>query len=167
MSPGNVLAVEALSAHAFAAFGEVISPQQARKVYPINQGTSLRYHDIARVDVGDQAGRPLISIFRAEPRVLPFEVKMLERHPLGSQAFVPLSPALRYLVVVAEHTDSAPRAFLASAGQGVNFAKNVWHHPLLALDGGGDFLVVDRGGDGANCEVRVWASHWIESIQGA
>ena len=162
MSAGPLLLVEALSAEAFAAFGEVISPSQARQVYPINQGSSLRYHDIARVDVGDQGGWPLISIFRAEPRVLPFAIKMLERHPLGSQAFVPLSPSLRYLVVVAEQIGSLPRAFLASEGQGVNFAKNVWHHPLLALDAGGDFLVIDRGGEGNNCEERAWAPASVE-----
>ncbi|MBD8525663.1 ureidoglycolate lyase [Pseudomarimonas arenosa] len=164
MSAARKLAVETLSAEAFAAFGDVIAPEQARQTYPINQGTSMRYHDLAKVDVGDQGGRPLISIFRAEPRQLPFEVRMLERHPLGSQAFVPLSPALRYIVVVAEHADATPRAFLAAQGQGVNFAKGVWHHPLLALDQGGDFLVVDRGGSGENCDERAWGSWWLERM---
>lgn len=164
MSAARKLLVEELTAAGFARFGDLIAPEQAQHVYPINQGTSMRYHDLARVDVEDQGGRPLISLFRAEPRQLPFEVTMLERHPLGSQAFVPLDPKLRYLVVVAEHADTAPRAFLAEHGRGVNFAKGVWHHPLLALDGGGDFLVIDRGGGGDNCEERGWGRWLIEGL---
>lgn len=151
-TPMPRLAIEPLTASAFAPFGDLITPESAAKRYPINQGSSMRYHDLARVDTDSEGGRTLVSIFRAEPRTLPFTVRMLERHPLGSQAFVPLDPATQYLVVVAESEHTAPRAFLLKGGVGVNFARGVWHHPLIALDRTSDFLVIDRGGPGTNCD---------------
>jgi len=95
---------------------------------------------------------------------LPFEVTMLERHPLGSQAFVPLTQK-SYLVVVAPAGPLAPeavRAFVTRGWQGVNYAKGVWHHPLIALDEVCDFIVVDRGGEGPNCdEENLPESLWL------
>jgi ureidoglycolate lyase len=152
------LEVEALTPEAFAPFGEVISPAAARTVYPINEGTSQRFHGLAHVDCVE--GAPILSIFRAQPRVLPFAIEMLERHPLGSQAFVPLSKA-PYLVVVASDPGVTPRAFLARDGQGVNFFRGTWHHPLLALDAESDFLIVDRDGGGDNCDEASLAQAWL------
>lgn len=148
------LTVEALTAERFARFGDVIAAEAARHHFPINGGNTERYHDLARVET-DPQGRPLISIFRGQPRALPLAITLLERHPLGSQAFMPLGPQ-PYLVVVAPAGDApAPddlRAFLAQPGQGVNYAAGVWHHPLLALNEISDFLVIDRGGPGNNCD---------------
>jgi len=147
----TILPIEPLTRAAFAPFGDVIEAAAARGDYPINDGTAQRHHDIARIDCNAGDGHGLISIVHAQPRELPFAIVMLERHPLGSQAFVPLSPA-RYIVVVAESPEAAPRAFLASGGQGINYHRGTWHHPLLALDAAADFLVIDRGGDGGNCD---------------
>lgn len=147
----TVLVVEALTRDAFAAFGDVIEAANAAKVYAINAGTTTRFHDLASIDTARDGGRPLLSLFRAQPRELPFAITLLERHPLGSQAFVPLSTR-PYLVVVAESPDALPRAFLARDGQGVNYHAGTWHHPLLALDDTSDFLVIDRGGPGDNCD---------------
>lgn len=159
------LAVEALTAAAFAPFGDVIEAGSARDAYAINDGTTQRFHDLARIDVGDD-GRAIVSLFRAQPRVLPIVIGMLERHPLGSQAFVPLDPALRYLVVVADDP-ARPRAFLAAAGQGVNYRRGTWHHPLLALDRVSDFLVIDRAGPGANCDEVMLPHRWRLTLDGA
>lgn len=151
----NTLRIEMLSREPFAPFGDVIEPGGARH-YPINEGTTMRFHDLARIDVGDHGGHPLLNVFRGQPRALPFRVAMLERHPLGSQAFIPLS-AQPWLVVVAPPGPLDPagvRAFLARNGQGVNYAKGVWHHPLIALNEVSDFLVVDRGGSGANLDEQ-------------
>ena len=145
------LAIAPLTREGFAPWGEVIEPGAATQDYAVNQGTAVRFDALARVEAL-AGGRVVISIFRAQPRVLPFEVSMLERHPLGSQAFVPLHPGLRYIVVVADDPDGTPRAFLATGGQGVNYHRGTWHHPLIALDAGGDFLVVDRAGEGSNCD---------------
>lgn len=147
----TTLTIKPLTREAFAPFGDVIELQGARQI-PINLGTTMRFHDLAKVDVTDEGGRTLVNLFRGQPRVLPFEVKMLERHPLGSQAFVPLNDK-PYLVVVAPAGDldvARIRAFVSRGWQGVNYAKGVWHHPLIALGEVSDFVVVDRGGDGLN-----------------
>jgi ureidoglycolate lyase len=154
------LRVEPLDAEAFAPFGDVIAAGNARTRYPINDGTTERFHDLARIDVDRAGGRPVLSLFRAQPRAFPIRIAMLERHPLGSQAFVPLDPTLRYLVVVATAPDARPRAFLACNGQGVNYAPGTWHHPLLALDRESDFLVIDREGAGSNCDEAQLAMAW-------
>ena len=149
---------EALSAAAFAPFGELIAVDAAKRHFSINGGNTERYHDLAELVPGPD-GKLIVSIFRGLPRQLPFAIEMMERHPLASQAFVPLN-AQPYLVVVAR-PGPAPgpddlRAFLARPGEGVNYAPGTWHHPLLALNEICDFLVVDRSGPGNNCdEVRI------------
>jgi len=153
--------MERLTREAFAPFGDVIELDGARH-FPINGGTTERYHDLAQVDVIGQGGRPLINLFRAQPRALPVEINMMERHPLGSQAFLPLSD-VSYLVVVAPAGDFDPahmRAFWTDGWQGVNYAKGVWHHPLLALERVSDFVVVDRGGEQPNCDEIALAETW-------
>lgn len=154
------LPVEALSAAAFAPFGEVIEAAAAKQVFSINEGTAQRFHDLATLDGSAEGGRVIVSLFRAAPRELPFEVRMMERHPLGSQAFVPLDPATRYVVVVASDPSATPRAFLVDAGRGVNLHRGTWHHPLIALEATRDFLVLDRGGPGANCDEVELATAW-------
>lgn len=148
------LLVEPLTRAAFAPFGDVIALDGAHH-FPINGGTTERFHDLANIDVGEARGRPLVNVFRGQPRALPFEVTMMERHPLGSQAFIPLGENLRYLVVVApsgRFDEERMRAFSVQGCTGVNYARGVWHHPLIVLDAASDFIVIDRGGDGDNCD---------------
>lgn len=157
----NTLRIERLTREAFAPFGDVIELDGARH-YPINEGTTERFHDLAKVDVNTQGGLPLINVFRAQPRAWPIDIVMMERHPLGSQAFVPLSEA-PYLIVVAPAGELDPtklRAFSTHGWQGVNYAKGVWHHPLLALERVSDFVVVDRGGEGPNCDELALSQTW-------
>ncbi len=148
------LAVELLTRDGFAPFGDVIETAGAHH-YAINQGTTERFHDLCDVDVATQGGKTLVNIFRGQVFACPIQINMMERHPLGSQAFIPLG-SRPFLVVVAEDAgDNVPgplRAFLGSAGQGVNYRRNVWHHPLLSLEAISDFLVIDRGGPGENLE---------------
>ncbi|WP_250472241.1 ureidoglycolate lyase [Caballeronia sp. GAFFF1] len=159
----KTLAIEPLTRAAFRPFGDVIELDGAKQI-PINLGTTIRFHDLCKVDVTDEGGRTLVNLFRGQPRVLPFEVKMMERHPLGSQAFIPLDER-PYLVVVApagELDESKIRAFVTRGWQGVNYAKGVWHHPLIALGKVSDFIVVDRGGDGLNLnEQDLRESLWL------
>lgn len=148
---------EALTREAFAPFGELIEASDAVRHFTINAGNTERYHDLARIEPGPD-GRVIVSIFRGLPRSLPFRVEMMERHPLASQAFIPMS-GLPYLVVVAPAGEPPTvrdlRVFLAGGGQGVNYGPGVWHHPLLALDAVCDFVVVDRSGPGPNCDEVV------------
>ncbi|MEX6506427.1 ureidoglycolate lyase [Jiella sp. M17.18] len=157
-----------LTAAAFAPFGEVIETAGAEERL-INNGSTIRYHGLAGVDVAAGGGRPLISIFRGQPFALPIEIAMMERHPLGSQAFYPLS-GRPWLVVVAKDAAGRPGdplAFLAQGDQGVNYAPGVWHHPLLSLDGTSDFLIVDREGPGSNLEeVPYRQSFRISRLEG-
>ncbi len=163
------LTVEPLTAEAFRPFGDVIGVSDAARHFTINEGFAERYHDLAQVDVATAGGRALISIFRAQPRALPMPLALLERHPHGSQAFVPLS-GQPYLVVVAPAGPvpdlTQVRCFLPAPGQGVNYARGVWHHPLIALGSVHDFLVVDRGGPpgDANCDEYPLAETplWID-----
>lgn len=152
----RVIDARPLSAQAFAPFGEVIELHGAERI-AVNQGSATRFHDLATIDATEAGGRPSLSVFRAEPRAEPVQLRLMERHPLGSQAFVPLGTA-PYLVVVAPDIGGRPGelfAFLARAGQGVNYARGTWHHPLLALRERSDFLVIDRVGEGLNLEERA------------
>ena len=137
---------EPLSAAAFAPFGDVIEARPETAV-EINAGYTTRFHALATAETDDKV---IMSIFQGRPR--PLEAAMLERHPLGSQAFVPLG-GQPWLVVVAKQADpTALRAFLCRGDQGVNYRAGVWHHPLLVLGDAQDFLVVDRAGQGQNLE---------------
>ncbi|MBC8130763.1 MAG: ureidoglycolate lyase [Rhizobiaceae bacterium] len=161
------LAVEPLTIEGFEPFGHVIEPDAAREIRLINGGTTTRFHDLATVDVTAEGGHPLISIFRGKPFALPVAVRMMERHPLGTQAFVPLHDRA-YLVVVAADEDGRPgnpRAFLGDRGRGVGYGRGIWHHPLLSLGAVSDFLVIDRGGPGANLEEADYgADHLVSRI---
>ncbi|MDO5605123.1 MAG: ureidoglycolate lyase [Paracoccus sp. (in: a-proteobacteria)] len=150
---GPVVTALPLSAQAFAPFGDVLEisgqPDQI-----INQGLCGRFHDRAAMDFG--GGRAGISLFHARLCSLPHRLDLLERHPLGSQAFIPMS-ASRFLVVVAPDDagrPGAPLAFIARAGQGVNLHRGVWHAVLCPLDGTGIYAVIDRIGGGNNLEEQ-------------
>ena len=143
---------QALTRDVFAPFGEVIEMQGHPSV-TVNQGFARRFNDLAGVDVTMEGGATNISLFLGQPRPVPIEIKLMERHPLGSQAFIPLQDR-PWLVLVCDdvHDLDSYRAFTASGMQGVNYARNIWHHPLLVLDADSRFLIVDRKGTGSNFE---------------
>lgn len=146
---------EPLTAAAFAPFGAVLEAAGAFR--PINAGLCRRYHDRARPDILDGAAG--LSVFLAEPRRLPYRLDLIERHPLGSQAFLPMTQH-PFLVIVAEAPDRAPRAFLTDGAQGISLARGTWHGVLTPLHAPGLFAVVDRIGDGANLEEHRFADPW-------
>ncbi len=148
------LSLEPLTAEAFAPFGDVIELSDRNTVLPINYGVTDRHHDLANVDVEDKGGRAIISLFKTQAIELPFPIQIMERHPLGSQAFI-MTTGNPYVVVVAKPGTfdyRELRAFIAAPHQGVNYHKGTWHHYCLGLKGVNEFLVVDRGGDGHNCD---------------
>lgn len=147
------LAIRPLTKEAFAPFGTVIETDPSTLRY-INGGTTERYHALAEADVAGDDARVIINIFRGSPRTFPHVVDMMERHPLGSQSFSPIDNR-PWLVVVAEDENGRPgmpQAFLANGRQGVNYRRNVWHHPLMAVGAASDFLVVDRSSSSENLE---------------
>jgi ureidoglycolate lyase len=142
---------QALTADAFAPFGEVIEASDRAEQIAINYGQTTRFNDLAQIDF--EGGRAIVSIFRGQPLDPPL-LKIFERHPLGSQSFTPLN-GRAFLVAVAPPGDFDPaaiRVFCAAPHQGVNYARGVWHHYLLPLGGEGDFLVIDRAGPGENLD---------------
>jgi ureidoglycolate lyase len=168
--PRHLLRIEPLTAEAFRPYGDVIEASDAVQHFSINRGDAVRYHDLAEVDVSAEGGRPIVSIFRALPHGLPLQLSMLECHPLGSQAFMPLSPQSFIVVVSRAGPPPAPtqlRCFQAAPGQGVNYARGTWHHPLLALHAACDFLVIDRGGPAwpRNCDEHDLSATpvWVEA----
>jgi ureidoglycolate lyase len=145
------LTPQPLTRGAFAPFGEVVEIEGAQH-FAINQGYAERYNDLARVD----ASATNVSIVIAKPRPSPIMLDLMERHPLGSQIFYPLQDRPWLVVVCEEPNDPTSfHAFAATGRQGVNYARNVWHHPLLVFDADSRFMVVDRRGDGVNLEEKI------------
>lgn len=148
---------------AFAAFGDVLdvagSPDKM-----INAGLCERYHDRARLDFGVD-GRAGVSLFDAVPRSLPYMLDLLERHPDGSQAFVPMTQN-PFLVIVSESAYAKPLAFLTAPGQGINFHRGTWHGVLTPLVSPGLFAVVDRIGPTPNLEEHHLETPWRIIVEG-
>ena len=145
-----------LTAEAFAPYGDVIEVR-GTPTKMINQGMCGRYHDLAQLDFAD--GRAGISLFDAKARHLPHVVDMVERHPDGSQAFMPISQ-VRFLVIVADDEGGMPvnpQAFVTAPGQSINLYRGVWHGVLAPIGSPGQFVVVDRIGDGPNLQ-----EHWFD-----
>ncbi|MEL7152127.1 MAG: ureidoglycolate lyase [Pseudomonadota bacterium] len=154
------IVAQPLTAEAFAPYGDVLDCSGPPDKM-INAGLCGRYHDRATLDFGD--GRAGISLFKAELRALPYEFDLVERHPEGSQAFIPMSLD-PFLVIVAPDEagrPGRPQAFLTTPGQGINFHRGTWHGVLTPLSGSGLFAVVDRIGEGANLEEHVFDATWI------
>lgn len=150
----RTLPIEPLTKAAFAPFGDVIETEGSAH-FLINNGSTQRFDRLADVQLGTEQDQAVISIFRARTLPMPLTVRMLERHPLGSQAFIPLL-GNAFLIVVAPAGDvprcEDVRAFISDGRQGINYHKGVWHHPVLALHDRDDFLIVDRKGPGNNCD---------------
>jgi len=149
-----------LTAQAFAPYGDVIEVAGAPDKI-INQGFCARHHDLARLDFAD--GRAGISLFDAKARTMPHLVDMVERHPMGSQAFVPVSN-VPFLVVVAEDEDGTPvrlKAFVTQPGQSINLHRGVWHGVLAPINASGQYVVVDRIGLGDNLEEFWFETQYV------
>ena len=156
------LPIAPLTKAAFAPFGEVVETRDAKPKL-INDGFAKRFDGLAQIDVAAEGGAVNISLFDGSIRPSPVLIKLMERHPLGSQLFMPLNGKPWLAVVCTDPREPGSyRAFAATGQQGVNYARNIWHHPLLVLTDASPFLVVDRGGPGNNLEeVRLAEADWL------
>jgi len=156
----RVIVAQTLNAATFAPFGDVLEVAGDPSVI-INQGKCARYSDLAKLDFSD--ARAGISIFKSETCTLPCPLNMVERHPLGSQAFIPMS-GHSFLVVVAEDRDGTPvnpQAFITVAGQAINLHKGIWHGVLTPLHEPGLFAVIDRIGTSENLEEHYFKTPYL------
>lgn len=152
----TTLTAQPLTAEAFAPYGDVIDAVGAPDMV-INHGMCGRFHNLATLDFSD--GQSAISLFEGKPYQMPLRVTLMERHPLGSQAFLPMTQD-PFLVVVAADKSGNPhnlQAFLTSPGQGVNYFRNTWHGVLMPLVPNQRFVVVDRVGDGNNLQEYTFS----------
>jgi ureidoglycolate lyase len=150
---------ETLTFAAFAPYGDVLEATGTPDRM-INAGLCARFHDRARIDIA--GGRAGLSVFDAVARSLPYDFDLVERHPLGSQAFLPMTQA-PFLVIVAPDengTPGTPRAFLTNGAQGINLHRGTWHGVLTPLQAPGLFAVLDRIGEGANLEEYRYPKPW-------
>ena len=172
MDEKRTIVARRLTREAFAPFGDVIALRDAPDAI-INAGLCARHHDLAGLDfagagagTSSGAGRAGISLFDAEPRRLPYRLDLMERHPLGSQAFLPMHAA-PFLVVVAPDAGGRPGvpvAFVTDGREGVNYARGTWHGVLAPLGEGRLFAVVDRIGEGDNLEEWAFETPWTVEI---
>lgn len=145
------IGIQPMTAAAFAPYGDLLDiTGEPDRI--INAGLCGRFHDRARLDFSD--GRAGISLFNAVPRELPYALDLVERHPDGSQAFVPMSLNPFLVIVAPDEGDrpGTPLAFLTEPGQAINFFRGTWHGVLTPLHAPGLFAVIDRIGPGANLE---------------
>lgn len=159
------LVIQPLTAQAFAPFGQVIEKEGAEH-FPINLGKCQRYHDLCAIDLLGDDAKPMISLFQGTHYPSPIALTLVERHPLGSQAFYPLS-ARPYLVVVCKDkngTPDTPHVFLARGDQGVNYPAGQWHGVLTPLGADQDFIVIDRGGTGNNLQEHHFDAPWMITL---
>ena len=156
-----MIPITPLTRAAFARFGDVVAWDGAAPI-EINQGFAARMNGLAHIDVAMQGGIVNISLFTARPRPEPIAIALMERHPLGSQLFYPLQD-LPWLALVCDdpRDPGSYRAFRATGRQGLNYARNIWHHPLLATSDAARFIVVDRAGPGDNLE-EMWLDHPLQ-----
>lgn len=156
----QTILAQPLTSDAFAAFGDVLVAE-GDVFKSINQGQCRRFHNLAKLDFSD--GCAGISLFKSEAYALPYELELVERHPEGSQAFIPMSHH-PFLVIVA-HDDHGtpvdPHAFITSPGQAINLHRGIWHGVLTPLHAPGLFAVVDRIGDGENLEEYRFNSPYL------
>jgi ureidoglycolate lyase len=148
------LSVEPLTAKAFFEYGDVIEMGQ-QAAQPMNRGMADRFHALSTIEAyGDQA-KAVISLIQSRKYKLPHTIEMVERHPLGSQAFIPFNAA-PFIVIVAPAGDTVDpdqiRAFRSNGRQGINYRAGVWHGPLFTPFDSMTFVCIDRVGQGNNCE---------------
>lgn len=146
-----------LTPERFAPYGDVIESSR-NSADPMNDARFERFDNLCHVDL-EAGGFTAVSIARCRtPTSLPLRLDIVERHPLGSQAFVPLSPC-KMVVVVAppgESVDASElRAFVTNGRQGINYRRGAWHMPLIAFSAGQEYLIIDRGGDEPNCDMHT------------
>ena len=162
----NSISIEQLDTNIFSNFGKIIQKKNALELRSINQGTTTRHHNISKLNLESKNGNSGISIFSGSPRSLPLEIKIMEKHPIASQSFLPIQD-YDWLVVVSEEKNDLPdlstlRCFHVNGDTGITYNKNVWHHPLLVKKEQ-DFWVIDRINDQEASSINLQEYHFTNN----
>ena len=139
----------------FSKFGDLITTKDIDPI-TINDGYAKRFDNIAKLDTSKENGKTTISIFSALKRTFPMKVNMMESHPLGSQAFIPMKETtfLCFVAPSGEKPDlNKIESFIIPPGLGINYKPGTWHFPLISTEDM-NFLVVDRKGSGDNLKIQ-------------
>ncbi len=144
-----------ISKENFSKFGDVISTKDINSI-DVNNGYAKRYDNIVNLNTSKDNGKTTISIFSALKRQFPMKIDMMEKHPLGSQAFIPMKETT-FLSLVAPQGDKPElnqiESFIVPPGIGINYNPGIWHFPLISTEDM-NFLVVDRKGEGDNLVIE-------------
>ena len=139
----------------FKKFGDLISTKKSKPIN-INNGYARRFDNLCKINTSLKKGNAIVSIFSAKKRKFPMEIKMMEKHPLGSQAFIPMKETT-FLVLVAPKglrpNIKKIESFIVSKQTGVNYKPGIWHFPLISKKNM-NFLVIDRKGKGNNLVIH-------------
>ena len=159
----NNISIEQLDINTFSKFGDIIQKKNALELRSINQGTTTRYHNISKLSLESKNGNSSISIFSGSPRDVPIEIKIMEKHPIASQSFLPIQD-YDWLIVVCEEKNELPdlstlRCFQVDGDTGITYNKNIWHHPLLVKKKQ-DFWVIDRINEQENASINLQEYHF-------
>ncbi len=162
----NNIPIEKLDSNVFSRFGNIIEKKNASELRSINQGTTTRYHNISELDLESKNGNSGISIFSGIPRDLPLEIKIMEKHPIASQSFLPIQD-YDWLIIVSEEKNELPdlntlRCFQVNGDTGITYNKNIWHHPLLVKKKQ-DFWVIDRINDKEDTSINLEEYHFTNN----
>ena len=139
----------------FNTYGDLISTNDINPI-DINEGYAKRFDNLANVDTSSEGGKTIVSIFSALKRTFPMKIDMMEKHPLGSQAFMPMKETT-FLSFVAPAGDlpetNKIKSFIIPPKVGINYKPGIWHFPLISTEDT-DFLVIDRKGSGDNLIIH-------------
>jgi len=139
----------------FSKFGQIIDTSK-KTYFKINNGYAKRYDNLGKINTSTKKGKAIVSIFSAKKRRFPMKIDMMEKHPLGSQAFIPMKETT-FLVLVAPQGDKPDinmiKSFIVPPGIGINYKPGIWHFPLISTVDM-NFLVVDRKGPGNNLIIQ-------------
>ena len=146
----------------FKKFGDLISTKKIRPIN-INNGYAKRFNNLCKINTSIKKGNAIMSIFSAKKRKFPMKIEMMEKHPLGSQAFVPMSET-KFLVFVApkgkKPNTKKIQSFIVPKQTGINYKPGIWHFPLISTKSM-NFLVIDRKGKGNNLVIYKFKNEKI------
>ena len=146
----------------FAVYGDLISSDNIKPVN-INAGYAKRFDNLANINTSRDEGKTIVSIFSAIKRTFPMKIDMMEKHPLGSQAFIPMKETT-FIAFVAPQNDKPEinkiESFIISPGMGINYKPGIWHFPLISTEDT-NFLVIDRKGSGENLTIHKFENQEI------